>query len=121
MTMLQELGPYDESSFLPVGLVFQIIIFLGGTTNGRFLVCFHAGLEYLRTRATRCLQLAHVAKQEGHQVKVFLPDHAVFLAKKGMAEKWWPLLETCKHLFGTLEASQSPFLRLSALCQISSG
>jgi predicted peroxiredoxin len=50
-----------------------------------FLFVLTRGLED-PTRATRCLQLAHVAKQEGHEVKVFLTDDAVFLAKKGMAE-----------------------------------
>jgi predicted peroxiredoxin len=38
------------------------------------------------TRATRCLQLAHIAKQEGHDAGVFLTDDAVLFAKKGMAE-----------------------------------
>ncbi|MGA8830525.1 MAG: DsrE family protein [Desulfomonilaceae bacterium] len=50
-----------------------------------FLFVLTRGLED-PTRATRCLQLAHVAKQGGHEVKVFLTDDAVFLAKKGMAE-----------------------------------
>ena len=50
-----------------------------------FLFVLTRGLED-PTRATRCLQLANVAKQEGHEVKVFLTDDAVFLAKKGMAE-----------------------------------
>ncbi len=36
--------------------------------------------------ATRCMQLAHIAKQEGHDVSVFLVDHGVIFAKKGMSE-----------------------------------
>ncbi|MDA8407566.1 MAG: DsrE family protein [Deltaproteobacteria bacterium] len=50
-----------------------------------FLFVLTRGLED-PTRATRCLQLANVAKQEGHEVKIFLTDDAVFIAKKGMAE-----------------------------------
>jgi DsrE/DsrF-like family len=38
------------------------------------------------SRATRCLQLAKVAKEEGHDVHVFLTDDAVYLAKKGITE-----------------------------------
>ena len=45
-----------------------------------FLFVLTRGLED-PTRAARCLQLANVAKQEGHEVKVFLTEDAVFLAK----------------------------------------
>lgn len=38
------------------------------------------------SRATRCLQLAKVAKEEGHDVHLFLTDDAVYLAKKGLTE-----------------------------------
>lgn len=50
-----------------------------------FLFVLTRGLED-PTRSTRCLQLAHMAKQEGHQVKVFLTDDGVWLAKRGLAE-----------------------------------
>lgn len=51
----------------------------------KFLFVLTRGLED-PSRATRCMQLAHIAKQEGHDVDVFLTDEAVFLAKKGLAE-----------------------------------
>jgi predicted peroxiredoxin len=38
------------------------------------------------TRATRCLQLVKVAKEEGHEVRLFLTDEAVCLARKGGTE-----------------------------------
>ncbi len=38
------------------------------------------------SRATRCLQLVKVAKEEGHEVHLFLTDEAVYLAKKGLTE-----------------------------------
>ena len=38
------------------------------------------------TRATRCLQLVKVAKEEGHEVHLFLTDEAVYLARKRGAE-----------------------------------
>jgi predicted peroxiredoxin len=50
----------------------------------QFLFVLTRGMED-PTRATRCLQLAHAAKQDGHDVGVFLTDDAVLLAKKGMA------------------------------------
>jgi len=51
----------------------------------QFLFVLTRGLED-PTRATRCMQLAHIAKQGGHDVHVFLVDDGVFLAKKGMVD-----------------------------------
>jgi predicted peroxiredoxin len=51
----------------------------------KFLFVLTRGMED-PTRGVRCLQLAHVAKQAGHDVAVFLTDDAVLYAKKGMAE-----------------------------------
>ena len=36
--------------------------------------------------ATRCMQLASVAVEEGHEVNVFFVDDGVFFARKGMME-----------------------------------
>ncbi len=38
------------------------------------------------SNATRCMQLASVALEEGHEVNVFLVDNGVFFARKGMME-----------------------------------
>ena len=38
------------------------------------------------TRATRALQLAKAAKEQGHSVSLFLTDDAVLLAKKGLID-----------------------------------
>ncbi|AFM23005.1 DsrE family protein [Desulfomonile tiedjei] len=51
----------------------------------KFLFVLSRGLED-PTRATRCMQLAHIARQEGHEVSIFLVDDGVVFAKKGMAE-----------------------------------
>jgi predicted peroxiredoxin len=51
----------------------------------KFLFVLTRGLED-PSSATRCMQLAHIAKQEGHDVSVFLVDHGVIFAKKGMSE-----------------------------------
>ncbi len=51
----------------------------------KFLFVLTRGLED-PSRATRCMQLAHVAKQEGHEVSVFLVDDGVIYAKKGMSD-----------------------------------
>ncbi|MBI5248658.1 MAG: DsrE family protein [Desulfomonile tiedjei] len=51
----------------------------------KFLFVLTRGLE-APSRATRCMQLAYMAKQEGHDVSVFLLDDAVVYAKKGMSE-----------------------------------
>jgi predicted peroxiredoxin len=49
----------------------------------KFLFVLSRGLED-PTRSTRCLQLAQIAKQEGHDVHLFLVDDGVVFAKKGM-------------------------------------
>jgi predicted peroxiredoxin len=51
----------------------------------KFLFVLTSGLED-PSRATRCMQLAHIAKQEGHDVSIFLVDHGVIFAKKGMSD-----------------------------------
>ncbi len=37
-------------------------------------------------KSTRCFQIAKVAKEEGHEVNIFLTDNAVYYAKEGMTE-----------------------------------
>jgi len=39
------------------------------------------------TRVTRALQLAKVAKEQGHDVNIFLTDDAVVIAKPGMVDQ----------------------------------
>ncbi len=51
----------------------------------KFLFVLSRGLED-PSRSVRCMQLASVAKQEGHEVTVFLVDDAVIYGKKGMSE-----------------------------------
>ena len=51
----------------------------------KFLFVLSRGLED-PTRSTRCLQLAQIAMQEGHEVRVFLVDDGVVFARKGMTE-----------------------------------
>jgi len=51
----------------------------------RFLFVLTRGMED-PTRATRCFQFAKVAKEEGHEVEIFLTDDAVVLGKVGIAE-----------------------------------
>lgn len=51
----------------------------------KFLFVLSRGLED-PTRSTRCLQLAQIARQEGHEVHVFLVDDGVIFARKGMTE-----------------------------------
>ncbi len=51
----------------------------------KFLFMLTRGTED-PSRATRCLQLVKVAKEEGHEVHLFLTDDAVYLAKKGLTE-----------------------------------
>ncbi len=38
------------------------------------------------SKGVRCMQLAAVAKEEGHEVTVFLTDDAVVYGKEGMAD-----------------------------------
>lgn len=52
----------------------------------RFLFVLTRGMED-PSRATRCFQLAKVAKECGHDVHVFLTDDAVMLARLGVAEQ----------------------------------
>ena len=51
----------------------------------KFLFVLSRGMED-PTRATRCFQLAKVAKEGGHEVHVFLVDDGVMLARVGVAE-----------------------------------
>jgi predicted peroxiredoxin len=53
---------------------------------GNFLFVLTRGLED-PTRVTRALQLAKVAKEQDHDVTLFLTDDAVFIAKPGMADQ----------------------------------
>ena len=52
---------------------------------GKFLFVMTRGIED-PTRVTRAFQLAKVAKEQGHDVNVFLTDDAVALAKPGMMD-----------------------------------
>ncbi len=52
----------------------------------KFLFVLTRGMED-PNRATRCFQLAKVAKEGGHDVYVFLTDDGVMLAKVGVAEQ----------------------------------
>lgn len=51
----------------------------------KFLFVLTRGLEDT-SRSTRCLQLARIAQEAGHEVHVFLTDDGVIYAKTGMAE-----------------------------------
>jgi len=51
----------------------------------RFLFVLGTGMDN-PSKGTRCLQLASVAQEQGHEVHVFLVDDGVIYAKKGMAE-----------------------------------
>ncbi len=53
--------------------------------NDKLLVIIAAGLDN-PNRSTRGIHLATVAQKRGKDVKVFLLDDAVFIAKKGLAE-----------------------------------
>jgi predicted peroxiredoxin len=51
----------------------------------KFLFVLVTGMEN-PARATRCMQLASVAADEGHEVHVFFVDDGVSLARKGSSE-----------------------------------
>ncbi len=51
----------------------------------KFLFIISQGFEKAG-RATRAFQFAKVAKEKGHEVKVFLVDDAIHWAQLGMAE-----------------------------------
>jgi predicted peroxiredoxin len=51
----------------------------------KFLFVLSRGTED-PARATRCFQLAKVAREGGHEVNVFLVDEGVVLARAGMAD-----------------------------------
>lgn len=51
----------------------------------KFVFVLTRGLED-PTRATRGLQLAKAAKEQGHDVALFMTDDAVPLAKKGLID-----------------------------------
>ena len=52
---------------------------------GNFLFVLTRGLED-PTRVTRAFQMAKAAKEEGHNVNLFLTDDAVLVVKNGMAD-----------------------------------
>jgi predicted peroxiredoxin len=51
----------------------------------KFLFVLSRGMDD-PVRATRCIHLAKVAKEEGHEVSVFLIDDGVIIAKIGMVD-----------------------------------
>lgn len=51
----------------------------------KFLFVLTRGMEDT-SRSTRCLQLARIAQEAGHEVHVFLTDDGVIYAKAGMAD-----------------------------------
>jgi predicted peroxiredoxin len=51
----------------------------------KFLFVLGTGMEN-PSKGTRCLQIAGIAREEGHEVSVFLLDDGVIFAKKGMTE-----------------------------------
>jgi predicted peroxiredoxin len=51
----------------------------------KFLFVLATGTEN-PARGTRCLQLAGVAQEEGHEVHVFFVDDGVTFARKGASE-----------------------------------
>ena len=51
----------------------------------KFLFVLSRGMDD-PVRATRCIHLAKVAKEEGHEVNVFLLEDGVMIAKVGMAD-----------------------------------
>ena len=51
----------------------------------KFVFVLTRGIED-PTRVTRSLQLAKAAKEQGHEVSVFLTDDAVPLAQKGIID-----------------------------------
>lgn len=51
----------------------------------KFLFVLTRGIED-PTRSVRCMQLAKVAAEEGHDVHVFLTDDGVMHAKTGFSE-----------------------------------
>ena len=51
----------------------------------KFLFVLSRGMDD-PVRATRCIHLAKVAKEEGHEVRVFLIDDGVLIAKIGKVD-----------------------------------
>ena len=51
----------------------------------KFLFVLSRGMDD-PVRATRCIHLAKVAKEEGHEVNVFLIEDGVNIAKIGMVD-----------------------------------
>lgn len=56
------------------------------TEEKKLLVILNEGTNN-PSRATRAFQMAKIAKEKGIDVTVFLVDDAVYLAKKGVADK----------------------------------
>ncbi len=51
----------------------------------KFLFVLGTGMEN-PSKGTRCMQVAGIAREEGHEVNIFLLDDGVIFARKGMAE-----------------------------------
>lgn len=76
----------------------------------KFLFVLSRGMDD-PVRSTRCIHLAKVAKQEGHDVSVFLIDDGVNIAKIGMVDNMKsPTGDELKGLLDYLIAEQVPIL-----------
>ncbi|CAA7601763.1 DsrE/DsrF-like family [Acididesulfobacillus acetoxydans] len=75
----------------------------------KFLFVLSRGLED-PTRATRTFQLAKVAKEQGHEVNIFLLDDAVAYAMTGLAGSVMaPTGDTARQYLDYLTAQKVPF------------
>jgi predicted peroxiredoxin len=76
----------------------------------KFLFVLSRGMDD-PVRATRCIHLAKVAKQEGHDVSVFLIDDGVNIARIGMVDNMKsPTGDELKSLLDYLIAEKTPIL-----------
>ncbi|HMK44626.1 MAG TPA: DsrE family protein [Dissulfurispiraceae bacterium] len=76
----------------------------------KFLFVLSRGMED-PVRATRCIHLAKVAKESGHDVNVFLIDDGVSIARIGMADNMKsPTGDELKPLLDTLIKHSVPIL-----------
>ncbi len=76
----------------------------------KFLFVLSRGMDD-PVRATRCVHLAKVAKESGHEVNLFLIDDGVTIARIGMAENMKsPTGDELKPLLDTLIKAQVPIL-----------
>jgi len=70
-------------------------------------------------RATRCIHLAKVAKEEGHEVNIFLIEDGVTIAKIGMVDYMRsPTGDELKPLLDYLIKAEVADPRVHALCQL---